>query len=468
MDSQILAGTPTSGAPQRDGAHPEIPNIPGPPSIISSRMTDIASDDGADDPDPIKHVANPAAPTSDIASRPPSTLTGVSSLREGTLGVAFRSTTAPSPPPAAHPKSPRKNYPSGISTKRGSSGAGSISGSVGRSPSFKKPRSHVPSLTSHAFFHPLSSQKLQAQRSGQTRSLALQQPPAEDHTAVATEMPAEGDRAGTASPAAVSRQSATSNPNSITRVPRNLSDDGEPHPPPSPGTEATERETLDRLTANTSPTHGHRPAGSLSESVRPLQKPQDESRNLTVDIAKTYKERGGIPSPLKSPRSFRSSFLLPNKTEQAQTASNRSMPGAEKLPSVASSPRMPSMHSQVPDQRRHSVKKDKRLSRSSPTGKVFEYFEGNTVFFLGGRFQNSRQRPINLATLLGIVAPTVIFFVFSASWLWHNISPAIPVTLAYLVYICFSSFIHASVSDPGVSIHLPGFTSNITSSAISC
>lgn len=38
-----------------------------------------------------------------------------------------------------------------------------------------------------------------------------------------------------------------------------------------------------------------------------------------------------------------------------------------------------------------------------------------------------------------------------APWLWHNISPAIPILFAYVFYICFSSFIHASVVDPGVS-----------------
>ena len=38
----------------------------------------------------------------------------------------------------------------------------------------------------------------------------------------------------------------------------------------------------------------------------------------------------------------------------------------------------------------------------------------------------------------------------SAPWLGQNVSPAIPVFFAYLFAICMSSFIHASVSDPGV------------------
>src|SRR5690606_34953597 len=80
---------------------------------------------------------------------------------------------------------------------------------------------------------------------------------------------------------------------------------------------------------------------------------------------------------------------------------------------------------------------------------------GNTIFFFGGRWQNARQRPVNLATAMLVAVPAALFFAFSASYLWHEISPAIPVTFAYLFYICFSSFIHASVSDPGVSFCPP-------------
>jgi hypothetical protein len=40
--------------------------------------------------------------------------------------------------------------------------------------------------------------------------------------------------------------------------------------------------------------------------------------------------------------------------------------------------------------------------------------------------------------------------IVSASYLWHHVSPAIPIIFAYLFFICLSSFIHASVVDPGV------------------
>jgi len=39
-----------------------------------------------------------------------------------------------------------------------------------------------------------------------------------------------------------------------------------------------------------------------------------------------------------------------------------------------------------------------------------------------------------------------------APWLWHNVSPAIPIFFAYFVFICISSLIHASVTNPGVRL----------------
>ena len=210
----------------------------------------------------------------------------------------------------------------------------------------------------------------------------------------------------------------------------------------------TGQETLDRITANTSPTHGHYPAGSLSESVRPLQqKKTAESRGLSVRVDKGYKSSGNLPTPIKSPRSFRSSFLLPNKGDASQPG-NRDMQGGEKLDSVSSTPQL----SPTVENAKVKTKADKIALR---VGKNFEYFEGNTIFFLRGRFQNTRSSPVNLVTGTFVVVPGVLFFVFSAPWLWYNISPAVPITFGYLFYICLSSFIHASLSDPGVGLPAP-------------
>lgn len=285
----------------------------------------------------------------------------------------------------------------------------------------------MPSLTSHAFFHPLSSQKLQAQRSGGSSrpSTISQQPPVPN-------LPLDSPDAF----GGEQRQSIISNP--MARLDRRTTEDGELRAPPSRGTEFTEQETLDRITANTSPTHGHTATGSLTDSVRPLQ--QHRPSHLNVKLA----QGGNLPTPSRSPRSFRSSFLLPGRSGDGQSTPNRVPPGAEKLSSAASSPRLNPVNAGRP------ADLSNLIAPNTNAGYVFQYFEGNTVFCLGGRFQNTKHRPVNVATGLMIVIPAVLFFIFSAPWLWNNISPAIPITFAYLFYICMSSFIHASASDPGI------------------
>jgi palmitoyltransferase ZDHHC9/14/18 len=83
-------------------------------------------------------------------------------------------------------------------------------------------------------------------------------------------------------------------------------------------------------------------------------------------------------------------------------------------------------------------------------GKNYEYFAGNMLFFLSGRCLNTRARPLNAATLILTVLPAALFFAFSAPWLWHHVSPAIPIIFAYIFYVCVSSFLHAALSDPGI------------------
>ncbi|KAF4984420.1 hypothetical protein FZEAL_383 [Fusarium zealandicum] len=401
---------------------PQIPRseVPGPPSIISSRMTDIASEDG-DDLD--AHQQRMSLPRSvDVASRPDTAQTGVSS--KGTWqGQALR-----------------KTYVSGVAAKRGSVGS-STAGSASQTPALSS-RSHVPSLTSHAFFRPMSSQKLQAQRGGPHRPLTMSQ---QSPTSPVSPSSPTFDNHGAEVAGSQTRQSIISNP--ISQLQHATSDDENMRPPPSRGTEMTEQETLDRITANTSPSHGHYPAGSLTDSVRPLQGKFDQRpTHHSIVIDKSYKDLTNLPSPIKSPRSFRSSFLMPGRSDQGQQSRNRSTEGAEKLSSSASSPRLRPVDSQAQQHPRVPQKP----SQKSDLGRVHQYFEGNTVFCLGGRWQNTRERPVNIATGVFVVIPCALFFGFEAPWLWENISPAVPIIFAYLAYICFSSFIHASVSDPGI------------------
>ncbi|KAI1343321.1 zf-DHHC-domain-containing protein [Xylariaceae sp. FL0016] len=369
-------------------------------------MTDIASDDGEED---VQHQPK-AGPTTKKSAR-------ATESRPGTARTAMSSSKGAWP--QAMPL--RKNMQ-----------RGSVSGSVASArPVSSTSRSHVP-LASHAFFHPMSSQKLQAQRGSPRPLTASQRPPSVE------DLP-DIDQSH------IAPQGATiSHP--VARVVHRTADDGDAQPPPSRGTEMTE--PYDRITATTSPTYGHRAAGSMSESVRPLQRNKAEEKGLALNLDnnnKSHRNSGNLPSPIKSPRSFRSSLFLSGKGESTMTPANRDTHGAEKLSSGASSPQL-TPGAVAPS--KGNARSNK--AKTSVHDRNFEYFEGNTVFCIGGRLQNTRHRPINIATGFLVVLPAALFFAFSAPYLWRHVSPAVPVVFAYIFYICMSSFLHASGSDPGI------------------
>lgn len=191
--------------------------------------------------------------------------------------------------------------------------------------------------------------------------------------------------------------------------------------------------TYDHQTANT--------RDSVTDSVRPLRKKTAEDKGLQVATARQSDKPQA--SPL-TPHSLRSSFMVRNGA--GSHASNRDREGAEKLGSVDMSPEY---QNQGTVQRRDTAEAPQPERRGA--GKNWEYFTGNTIFCVGGRFQNTRSRPVNIATGAAVVIPCILFFVFSARDLWYDISPAVPLVFAYLAFLCISSFFHASVTDPGVS-----------------
>lgn len=72
------------------------------------------------------------------------------------------------------------------------------------------------------------------------------------------------------------------------------------------------------------------------------------------------------------------------------------------------------------------------------------------MFCWGGRLQNTKERPISVFTFVAMLLPALLFFAFSASYLWRYASPAIPILFAYVFLICASSFLHASFTNPGI------------------
>lgn len=410
MASQEGSRANTPGAVSGGGGDDSFPQLPGktsgPPSIISSRMTDIGTEDG-------REIEAQTHNTQRQSLGPSQTDTVRSAASSQRVPAAW-----PQPTPLRR----------GISGKRASL-AGSIGGAstaTGGRPASSASRSHVPSISSHSFFRPMSSQKLQAQR-GVARPSTRSR-----HVEVADYGTPED--ANTTIGANVVRRSIVSN----TASGRHVTDE----PPPSRGTEMTGRETFDRHTANTSPT-GHYASPSVSESVRPLRKQTAEDKGLNLSLDNNFRNQTQ-PSPL-TPHSLRSTFL--SRSNAGENASNRNMAGAEKLGSVDSSPDYPAESAK--DQSDTDAK-PKPVRRDF--GRNWEYFTGNTVFCAGGRLQNTRSRPVNVVTGAFIVIPMVLFFVFSAYELWYYVSPAVPIIFAYLSFICISSFLHASLTDPGVSI----------------
>ncbi len=328
-------------------------------SVISSRMTDIASEEGGDnDLESAKRGGHIGRGTSALElgtgpSRPSTAATGISSQR--------------SPWSQAPPS--RRGLPP--TATRGGKSSGSTSNSRinagGSRPQSAASRTHVPSLTSHAFFRPMSSQRLQAQRSGRP-STTGQGGTSEDGYSEMGSNP--------------NRQSTGSNP--TLRQALVIHQDSDLPAPPSRGTEATERD-------------GNGTIRSMSESVRPLQNRSTNQGPTHLDLSKSYKNGTGMaPTPQKSPRSFRSSFLLPSRSGASATEGTK---GREKLSSASSTP-------MAGPSKTHNTKQ-------SDNGRNYQYFSGKTVFCWGGRLQNTRHAPINIATGLFVVLPGALFFAYS-------------------------------------------------------
>lgn len=352
---------------------------------------------------------------------------------------------APTRPSSFDPSSPNQGLRRGLMPTRSNSNAaasshtntrpGSASSRMSRMS--RRSRTHVSALTPQAFFRPMSSQRLQAHRSGR--------PMTQEATTVEDDNEDESQN---------KRISIISN--STLRHAMEPPTEAQEYPPPSRGTEFSDPNLPDRNTSNASPS-GNTTIRSLGDSVRLLQEKHQKKTTLPrLSINNSLKPSNSHDPPKQSPLSLRSGFLsLPGRGDSRDNPSNTHH---ELLSSAASSPRL--------------VK-----SSSSPApqhlGKNYEYFAGNTVFWGGGRFQNSRDKPINIMTGILVLLPAGVFFgysyvsyfsfplgllhianltISSAPWLWHNISPAIPVVFAYVFYICFSSFVHASIMDPGVSL----------------
>lgn len=337
-----------------------------PPSVISSRMTDIASEVGDEyQPEGLAtrqtstgRVNDSSRPQSPISAQTRQSARAPSSRR----GTPFPGTSSTSP-----------GWRSG-----GAFGGpgGSISNtSRPQSANSRSSRSHVPSLASQAFFHPMSSQRLQAQRGN--RPLVFQQTTGFDGY---SETGSNINRHSTGSNMTDQRVATAQTGNEL--------------PPPSRDTEFTEQD--DRLTRTASPT-GYGTAQSIGESERPLQAQVANVRPGQLDLGKNYKQSAGVLRPIeRSPRSFRASFLIPSRNGVSPRSASH---GRQRLGSVPAPP--------------NDADTDTSTQGAPEAGINYEYFDGNTVFCWGGRLQNTRDRPINIATAIIVMLPSALFFAYS-------------------------------------------------------
>ena len=342
------------------------------PSVISSRMTDLGSENGDD---------------YQVEGAPPS-------VRPGTAMSGGTFSNEPNRPSSAMSSQPRswtysQSSRRGIASPRtfgglrfngafgGPGTAMSNSSRPESNTSSRTSRTHVPSLASHAFFRPMSSQRLQAQRRGN-------RPPARGQSIASID--------------GSSDFGSTTNRNSIgsntTAQPGPEVSQQMEFPPQSIVTDFTERE--ENRTANASLT-GNATNYSVAGSERLLNKYSLDPGSTQPKLDKNQRQGNGAPPPAqKSPRSFRPSFLLPTRTSDQGRQSRFSH---ERLSSSNSSPHSPNA-------------KITSIVTQKP-GFNYEYFTGNTVFCWGGRLQNTRDRPINIVSGLLIVVPSILFFACS-------------------------------------------------------
>jgi len=313
------------------------------PSIISSRMTDVASEDG--DEFQTEEALRPSTAASNDPNRP---------------GSALSSQTRPStraPPSRRGKGSPLGGFRAGGAF--GGPGGSITNSSRPTSSTSKTSRTHVPSLASHAFFKPMSSQRLQAQRSARL--------PRPGKSTISTDGGSETGGTNT------NRHSLVTN---ATEQQEALSQREHDPMPVSRGTEFTDQE--ERGFGAASPTEDAT-IRSMGGSERPLQKPTH------LDV-----ERQGNGASSKLSRSFSANFRRGIGSTPKETH------GHERLASSIS----PTFAKQPP-------------SVPPKAGINYQYFSGNTIFFLGGRLQNTRDRPINIGSGLVVFIPSILFVVYS-------------------------------------------------------
>ena len=298
------------------------------PSIHSSRMTDAASED-ADEYYPEGAAAKKAKKT--------------------TQKKSIAGSSRPTSPPASF-------YSGRSSTRRRFGGPGLSMANSSRPEALynRNSMTHAPSITSHAFFRPMSSQRLQAQRNPR---------------------PNTGTQASSRlSTGTMERPSMDSNNTATPTTPKRREHIA---PPSSGGSEFGEIDDHDL---------------AIPSPLRPRNDTLESTAESTRPLQANRPPNGG--SEHQAPSPFRNNFRMPAKSVQAP--GQVPIAARDDITARTASPHL----------------RQKITQKPSIAGKNYEYFSGNTVFCMGGRLQNTRDRPISIVTGTLMIVPIVLFFVF--------------------------------------------------------
>jgi palmitoyltransferase ZDHHC9/14/18 len=259
----------------------------------------------------------------------------------------------------------------------GLSYAGSVGAGSTRPPTAHS-RTHAPSLTASAFYRPMSSQRLQAQRSQRPPSAMTQ----------STEATQGLDDEDSPRRVRTATQPNATRPLSITT---DITEQIFPGGIPEVTTVPDLPEGAARNIAKQEQFGRNR-----ADSNAPLQNPGISGVETKIPARLDMNHLKGttaLPSQ-RSPISLAN--LISNRHSKSSLQLRQQ--GHEKLPSDVSTP--------------NKAEATKETIKNQ-LGKNHEYFEGNTVFCYGGRFQNTRDRPVNIATGFLILLPVALFLGFS-------------------------------------------------------
>lgn len=311
------------------------------PSVISSRMTDIGSEDDDDINPKGAFTAFPA-------------LTGISS------GKGLNDQNRPPSAKSSQTRPPTRPPPSRRGVAFGGSGG---MWNTGRptSTTSRSSKSHVPSLSSQAFFRPMSSQRLQARRNRPTEG---------------------GQLRATINRAEKVDSSTKDNADQNTDV---LS--------PTGASEFLDLDDESRMEDTGSPI-GATTLRSNEDSQRPLQNRALRNSILThAGLGRSYKQAASSSTKPKTSVLYQATIVRPARGMASMPDNLR---GHERT---------------YPEKYFESAQ---GVQQDPPSiGANYQYFLGNTVFFGGGRLQNARDLPINLATGTLAVLPSVLFLYYS-------------------------------------------------------